>query len=211
MRTATRRTLLTIALATSAAIAGSALAADAKPKPDAKDKAGAKAKRAVDRPTEGVALLIPTRGNDGIQGYVVFRQDDDLVHITGKVRGLTPGKHGFHIHEFGDLRTADGSSAGGHYNPEGTEHGGPDDAKHHAGDLGNIVADEDGNAVIDMTSKAFEVHFVIGRAIVVHAGADDLASQPSGDAGARVALGVIGFSNVEKKLPRSAKKSSKAQ
>ena len=98
-------------------------------------------------------------------------------------------------HQYGqDLSADDGSSAGGHYAPKGHEHGGPHKAQHHAGDLGNIVADENGVAMIDKQSDDFELSDVIGRAFVVHAGTDDLTSQPSGDAGARAGLAVIGIS-----------------
>lgn len=150
----------------------------------------------VEPPHEAVAVLMPTEGND-VRGVIILKQVDGTVHLTGKVQGLSPGKHGFHIHQFGDLRAADGSSAGGHYDPRGHKHGSPDDRDHHAGDLGNIEANEEGVAVVDKKSEDFELHHVIGRAIVVHDEADDLTSQPSGDAGPRVALGVIGFTKVE--------------
>lgn len=149
---------------------------------------------AVKEPVKAVAVLRSTKGND-VRGRIMLTEDDGSVRITGRIRGLTPGKHGFHIHEFGDVRAADGTSAGGHYSPHGNKHGGPQDKEHHAGDLGNIVANEDGVAVVDKTSADFKLHFVVGRAIVVHGGADDFESQPSGDAGARVAVGVIGIAN----------------
>jgi len=152
--------------------------------------------REVEPPQEAVAFVTPTQGNNA-QGVIMLRQDDGVVHITGEIRGLSPGEHGFHIHEYGDLRAADGSSAGGHYDPRGHKHGGPDDHKHHAGDLGNIEANDKGVAIVNKKSKDFKLHFVIGRAVVVHGGADDFTSQPSGDAGPRVGLGVIGFANVD--------------
>lgn len=144
----------------------------------------------------GVAVLAATQGND-VTGEVTFKEMEGAVQITGRIAGLSPGKHGFHIHQFGDLRAPDGTAAGGHFNPRGVEHGGPHDDQHHAGDLGNITANERGVAMIDMKSKNFRVEQVIGRAVVVHAGADDLKSQPSGDAGPRVAVGVIGLANAE--------------
>ncbi|REJ82683.1 MAG: superoxide dismutase family protein [Planctomycetota bacterium] len=150
----------------------------------------------VSIPKEAVAVLSPTKGND-VEGTLIFRQDGDILHVTGEVKGLEPGEHGFHIHEFGDLRDPDGKSAGGHFNPHGVAHGGPDDAEHHAGDLGNITANDRGVARVDKKAEGLKLHFVIGRAIVVHGGEDDFTSQPSGDAGPRVALGVIGFANVE--------------
>ena len=142
-------------------------------------------------PQNAVCVLMPTKDQE-VHGTVMFTQRGNSTQIVGEVRGLTPGKHGFHIHEFGDLRSDDGTSAGGHYNPEGHPHGGPDDTKRHVGDLGNITADESGKATIKMTVKGLQVHFILGRGLVVHAKEDDLKTQPTGDAGGRVAVGVIG-------------------
>jgi Cu-Zn family superoxide dismutase len=147
-------------------------------------------------PQEGVAVLTPTRGQKA-QGVLLLKQTDQGVQVTGKVSGLEPGEHGFHIHEFGDLRDPEGKSAGGHFNPDGHKHGGPDDAEHHAGDLGNITANSSGVAEVETLAKGLKLHFVIGRAMVVHGKADDLKSQPAGDAGPRVAVGVIGFAEVK--------------
>lgn len=155
-----------------------------------------------DIPKEAVAKLIPTIGNT-VNGIIVLTQKGEDVHVTGEVWNLSPGEHGFHIHEYGDLRAGDGTSAGGHYNPDGHPHAGPDAEKHHAGDLGNITAGRDGRAKVDKTAKGLKLHFVIGRSIVVHAGRDDLQSQPSGDAGPRVALGVIGFAQVKEGTPQN--------
>jgi len=145
-----------------------------------------------DLPTKAIAVLLPTEGSK-VSGILTLTAEKDGVHISGKVGGLTPGKHGFHIHEFGDVSSPDGASAGGHYNPEGTMHGGPESEERHAGDFGNIEANEEGVATIDIDGKGLKLHFVIGRSFVVHAKADDLKSQPSGDAGGRVAVGVIGI------------------
>ncbi|TWU21140.1 Superoxide dismutase [Cu-Zn] precursor [Novipirellula galeiformis] len=144
-------------------------------------------------PTLGICVLMPTKGNK-TRGTLRLVQKGDALTITGQVRNLTPGEHGFHIHEFGDRRAADGTSAGGHYNPDGHEHGGPG-AHSHAGDLGNILANADGVANVNITTKDTALHFILGRSFVVHAGADDLKSQPSGDAGPRVAVGIVGIGN----------------
>jgi superoxide dismutase, Cu-Zn family len=145
-------------------------------------------------PNNAVCVLMPTKGHD-VQGTIMLTQKAGGVQVIGEVRGLTPGKHGFHIHQFGDLRSDDGMSAGGHYNPENNPHAGPHDAKRHAGDLGNITADQDGKAMVNIMMDGLKVHFAIGRSIVVHAKEDDLKSQPSGDAGARAAVGVIGVAS----------------
>lgn len=151
---------------------------------------------AHDLPQAAVAKLIPTVGNS-VNGIIELKQREDGVHLTGEVWNLTPGEHGFHIHEFGDLRAPDGESAGGHYNPDGHKHGGPDDQERHAGDLGNITAGRNGRAKVDLLAKGLKLHFVIGRSLVVHAEKDDLSSQPSGNAGPRVAVGVIGFARMK--------------
>ncbi|MFI4875479.1 MAG: superoxide dismutase family protein [Blastopirellula sp. JB062] len=143
-------------------------------------------------PTAGVAVLIPTAGNS-VQGILHLKAVGESLEITGQVKGLKPGEHGFHIHEFGDLTAADGSAAGGHYNPSGHEHGSPDAGDHHAGDLGNITADDQGIAAVNKVAKDLKLSEIMGRSFVVHAGPDDLKSQPSGDSGPRVAVGVIGY------------------
>lgn len=161
-----------------------------------------KTKKHVSVPERGVAVLRPTRGNK-VRGAVILTQMKDGVRFRGRVRGLKPGLHGFHIHQYGDLRSPDGKAAGGHFAPKGHKHGGPDDAEHHAGDLGNIEANSQGVAQIDKFAKGLKLHFVVGRSIVVHAGKDDLKSQPSGDAGPRVALGVIGFAGPKTKSKKT--------
>lgn len=148
-------------------------------------------------PTFGVAMLTPTKDSK-VRGTLRLMQKEGGLHIVGRINNLTPGEHGFHIHQFGDLRSNDGTSAGGHFNPEGHEHGAPG-AHSHAGDLGNITAGEDGVAKVNVLTTDTKLHFILGRAFVVHAGKDDLASQPSGDAGGRVALGVVAFGNPEYK------------
>lgn len=146
-------------------------------------------------PTKAICVLHPTEGND-VRGTVTFTKTAEGVKVIADVSGLTPGKHGFHVHEFGDCSAPDGTSAGGHFNPEGTKHGAPTDVERHVGDLGNLQADADGNAYYEWTDTFIALsgpHSIIGRAIIVHAGEDDLKSQPSGNAGPRVACGVIGI------------------
>lgn len=150
-------------------------------------------------PTKAVAVLVPTEGME-VSGTIMFEQAGDGVKVTGEVKGLTPGKHGFHIHEFGDLTSADGKSAGGHFNPTNHEHAAPDAEMHHAGDLGNIEANAEGVATIEITEEALKMSgptSILGRGLVVHAGEDDLKSQPSGEAGARAAVAVIGVAETK--------------
>jgi Cu-Zn family superoxide dismutase len=148
-----------------------------------------------DSPTKAVCV-IHALSDSGVQGKVTFTEQVDGVEIMAELTGLTPGKHGFHVHEFGDCSMMDGTCAGGHFNPEGTPHGGPSSRQRHVGDLGNVEADESGRAVykrVDQLITLSGANSIIGRSIIVHAGEDDLTSQPSGDAGARVGCGVIGI------------------
>ena len=146
--------------------------------------------------TEAVCVLSAIK-NSGVAGAIVLKQEEGLVHLTGEVTGLKPGDHGFHIHMFGDLRAADGTSAGGHYNPAGHPHGGPDSHERHAGDLGNIKADAKGVAKVDVKIKGLSLHKILGRSLVVHGDADDLKSQPAGNAGPRIGVGAIGLAEVK--------------
>jgi len=143
--------------------------------------------------TKAVAVLFPTKDSKA-SGRVTFTKNGNKVHVHAEISGLTPGKHGFHIHEFG-VYSDDGMAAGGHFNPHNAKHAAPDAAKRHVGDLGNITANENGNAVYDLDDSLLSFHghnSIIGRGVVVHAKADDFG-QPVGNAGGRVAVGSIGI------------------
>ncbi|XP_046848400.1 superoxide dismutase [Cu-Zn]-like [Xenia sp. Carnegie-2017] len=151
-------------------------------------------------PVKAVCVL---RG-ETIKGTINFLQEspESECMITGSVDGLSEGLHGFHIHQFGDY-TNGCTSAGGHFNPFQKNHGGPADSERHVGDLGNIDADGNGLAKIDIKDRLVTLcgeHSVIGRSIVVHAGTDDLGkgghddSLKTGHAGGRLGCGVIGIS-----------------
>ena len=144
-------------------------------------------------PSRAVAVLHPTAGSS-VEGQVTFSKTEGGVKVSAHITGLAPGKHGFHIHEFGDCSAPDGSSAGGHFNPTAEPHGAPGEAKHHLGDMGNIEANAQGVAEIE---SVFAGDFegdgsLLGRGVIVHANPDDLKTQPTGNAGGRVACGVIG-------------------
>jgi Cu-Zn family superoxide dismutase len=133
-------------------------------------------------------------GANKVHGIVMFEQKGHTITITGEISGLTEGKHGFHVHEFGDCSSKDGMSAGTHFNPDMMPHAGPHDKKRHVGDLGNITADKDGKAVIKITDSVVALngaHSIIGRSIIVHAKEDDLKDIAS--AGPRIGCGVIGI------------------
>ena len=141
-----------------------------------------------------VADLAPTAGNTA-KGRVTFAQKGDKVVVTARVSGLAPGPHGFHVHEKGDCSAADGTSAGGHFNPLGKAHGDPSTPDHHGGDMPMVVADAAGNATLsaelDVIAVGSGAADIVGRSVVVHKDADDFKTQPAGNSGARVACGVI--------------------
>ncbi|MDQ8204002.1 superoxide dismutase family protein [Pelagicoccus sp. SDUM812003] len=145
-----------------------------------------------------VAQLSPTEGSE-VEGEVTFVEEAHGIRVIADVRNLTvDSKHGFHIHENGDCSAPDASSAGGHFNPGGHPHGGPDDEKRHVGDLGNLQTTESGGAMyvrVDSELSFDGESSIIGKSVIVHAGQDDLRSQPTGDAGPRLACGVIKWSD----------------
>ena len=131
-------------------------------------------------------------------GFVKFEQLDKKVKVTVEAKGLSAGKHGFHVHQYGDCSSADGKSAGGHFVGTGEEHAAPEAEVRHAGDLGNIIADNNSEVKVSFDDRKISLkgeNSIIGRSVIIHAAPDDLASQPSGAAGNRVACGVIGYSN----------------
>lgn len=145
--------------------------------------------------TKATAVIHPTKGNT-VTGVVYFSHEQDGLHITADISGLTPGKHGFHIHEFGDCACDDAVCAGDHFNPTNQPHGDPASDKRHVGDLGNIEADNNGIAHyehVDTMATLYGPHSIIGRAVILHTQKDDLTSQPTGDAGDRIGCGVIGI------------------
>ena len=142
--------------------------------------------------THAVAILNATDGYEAT-GTVYFSKVDEGVRVTAEIAGLSEGNKGFHIHQYGDCTAANGTSAGGHFNPDEMDHAGPTDAMRHMGDMGNIVADYDGMATIDYVDATININMILGRGVIVHNGEDDLTSQPSGAAGPRVACGVIGI------------------
>lgn len=144
---------------------------------------------------KATAELEPTEGNN-VTGTVTFTSVDGGVEIVADLEGLEPGKHGFHIHEKGDCSAPDAESAGGHFNPDGSPHGDPDNpaGQRHVGDMGNVEADEEGKAHYERTDQVISMegeNSIVGKAVIVHAQPDDLQSQPVGEAGSRLACGVI--------------------
>jgi Cu-Zn family superoxide dismutase len=144
--------------------------------------------------SNAIARLEPTKGNT-TAGSVEFQQRGNRVHVVANVTGLAPNQeHGFHVHETGDCSSGDGMSTGGHFNPDGKPHG-PQNAPHHAGDMPSLKADASGNAKatfdLDDVTIAAGPKSVVGRGLIVHKDPDDYKTQPTGNAGVRIACAVI--------------------
>ena len=141
------------------------------------------------------AKLEPTRGNTA-NGTVTFVQTGDGVQVPGEGRGLKPGaEHGFHVHEKGDCSSGDGMSTGGHFNPTAKPHGAHGAAEHHTGDLPSLKADKYGVAAFSFVSKSISVGGpttdIVGKGLIVHRDPDDYKTQPTGNAGPRLACAMI--------------------
>jgi len=141
------------------------------------------------------AQLEPTRGNTAA-GTVTFVQSGELVKVSGSIRGLKPGaEHGFHVHEKGDCSSGDGMSTGGHFNPGGKPHGSHGAGEHHTGDLPSLKADANGVANFQFESRTIRVgsgaNDIVGKGLIVHRDPDDYKTQPTGNAGPRLACAVI--------------------
>jgi Cu-Zn family superoxide dismutase len=150
------------------------------------------ARPAKTKPT-AVAVLSPAP-NGQVHGKVTFTQEDEGVRVIADIEGLSPGKHGFHIHDKGDCSAPDFSSAGGHFNPMHSQHGAPTDPMHHSGDFGNIEANDQGVARFERVFNWLSMtgtNSILNHAVIIHEKPDDLKTQPTGNAGGRVACGVI--------------------
>ena len=143
-----------------------------------------------------LATVTPIKGNQ-VTGTVSFKKEEQGIRVTAQLQGLTPGKHGFHIHKYGNCGGENGTCAGDHFNPTNAPHGAPGDKHVHVGDLGNVIADEHGNAIYNEINYHIALsgpHSIIGRSIIIHQDPDDLHSQPTGNSGNRIGCGVIGIS-----------------
>lgn len=145
-------------------------------------------------PVHAEAALYPTQGNS-VLGVVTFSTVGDKLRVVAELSGLTPGMHGFHIHERGDCRAPDATSTGGHFNPTGKAHGNPELTAHHAGDLPQLLADASGKArltaYLDTAWIGKGNVNIVGRSLVVDASSDDFKTQPDGGSGAHVACGIV--------------------
>ena len=144
---------------------------------------------------KAVAKLEPTQGNNA-RGTVTFTQRGGEMTVVAELSGLKPNAdHGFHVHEKGDCSSADGMSAGGHFNPGNKPHGYHMATERHAGDLPNVRADASGNAKATFQTSLLAIgsgaHDILGKGVIVHRDPDDFNSQPAGNSGPRIACGII--------------------
>ena len=155
---------------------------------------------------ESATARVEPLADSGVQGDVTFQAEDEGVRVTANLSGLSEGAHGFHIHENGDCGPGEdgtpGGAAGGHFAPNSDPHGAPTDSAgaHHTGDMGNIMADASGEAELDTTFSFLALsgsESIVGKAMMIHSGRDDLTSQPSGDAGDRVGCGIIEMEDMD--------------
>src|SRR5688572_5884356 len=145
-------------------------------------------------PLTATATLQPAAGGS-TAGSITFSEEGELVTVTAFLTGVAAGSHGFHVHETGDCGDPEFKNAGGHFNPTGAPHGAPTDPAHHAGDFGNIEIAADGTGSLQISTALLTVapgpNSAVGRAVILHEKADDLKTQPTGDAGGRIACGVV--------------------
>lgn len=142
-------------------------------------------------------ITFESKNNSNVSGTATFKENMGKVTFMAKLSGLKPGIHAIHIHEKSDCTAADGSSAGGHWNPTFKKHGQWGVGEYHRGDIGNFIADEKGNGSITLTTDEWsiggedETKNILGKGLIVHQDADDFVSQPTGNAGARIACSAI--------------------
>lgn len=142
-------------------------------------------------------ITFEPKSNSTVSGTASFVEKNGSVTFVATLAGLKPGVHAIHIHEKSDCAAPDGSSAGGHWNPTFKNHGKWGSAAYHKGDIGNFTADQSGNGTITLTTSEWCIGCgdatkdILGKGLIVHEGTDDFTTQPSGNAGARVACSAI--------------------
>ena len=147
--------------------------------------------------SNSLTINLEPKSGSTVSGTATFTEKNGTVTFTTKISGLKPGVHGIHIHEKADCSATDAASAGGHWNPTHTKHGKWTDAEHHKGDIGNITADEKGNGTMTLKTTEWcigcgdESKDILGKGLIVHANPDDFTTQPTGNAGGRIACSAI--------------------
>ena len=148
------------------------------------------------KPSKQAMAAIGSASGSNVAGTAIFTQHGDTITLVVEIQNASPGLHAVHIHQKGDCSAADGTSAGGHWNPTNVAHGTWGEGEFHLGDIGNVTVSKDGTGRIEVTTDLWEMGTgsnvdIVGKSVIVHAGADDFTSQPSGAAGARIGCGAI--------------------
>ena len=194
-----KRILFACALATVAACGGSSAkpAAPVTPAPESVTppvEAKAEEPAPPPAPLEAQTTLAPA-SKSKVSGTIMFKEVDGGVEVTATVEGLKAGDHAYHVHEKGDCSAPDGASAGGHFNPNNHKHGAPEAEERHEGDFGNLTAGKDGKATKTFVMSGITIAdgptSIVGKGFIVHEKKDDFKTQPTGNAGGRIACGVI--------------------
>lgn len=149
------------------------------------------------KPPKTLNLVFEAKSNSNVSGTASFTEKKGKIVFVAKLSGLQPGVHAIHIHEKSDCSAADGSSAGGHWNPDFKNHGKWEEGQYHKGDIGNFTADEKGNGTITLATDQWCIGCgdaskdILGKGLIVHQGADDFVTQPTGNSGGRIACSAI--------------------
>lgn len=144
-----------------------------------------------------IKVILNAKSESTVTGTATFTEKKGTVTLVAKMSGLTPGEHAIHIHEKADCSSPDGSSAGGHWNPTFKKHGKWGAVEHHKGDIGNFIADEKGNGTVTFSTNEWcigcgdETKDILNKSLIIHKGSDDFTSQPTGNAGGRIACAGI--------------------
>ncbi len=158
---------------------------------------GCKTNKTSDKDSKTVKIDFESKSGSNAKGTATFTETNGKVTMVAKLTGLKPGVHAIHIHEKADCTAADGSSAGGHWNPTFKKHGKWGEGEYHKGDIGNFATDEYGNGTVSLTTDEWcigcgdKTKDILGKGLIVHQDPDDYTSQPSGNAGSRVACSAI--------------------
>ena len=149
--------------------------------------------------TNQIKVVMEAKSDSKVSGTIVFTETDNTVNMLGELEGLKPNTvHAIHLHEKSDCSSHDAKSSGGHWNPTSSKHGEWGDTQgYHRGDIGNFTADENGNATVTFETDEWALtsqdttKIILGRGIIIHEGMADFTTQPTGDAGKRIACGAI--------------------
>lgn len=154
-------------------------------------------KSGTETKANAVTINLESKSKSNVTGTATFFEKDGKVVLEAKISGLQPGTHAIHIHEKADCSAADATSAGGHWNPTFKKHGKWGEAEHHKGDIGNFTTNQYGEATVSFSTDEWCIGCgdtnkdIVGKGLIVHADPDDFTTQPTGNAGARVACAGI--------------------